>query len=78
VLKNSTRLVSQNAARHLPGPYKNKMNLHIIAALCVIVAFGLYTISTVLGTAFGILGLVFEAIALASIIKVHKNKEHKE
>lgn len=54
------------------------MNLHLIAGLCVIIAFGLYATSAALGTAFGILGLVFEAIALASIIKANKNKEHKE
>ena len=54
------------------------MNLHLIAALCVIIAFGLYAISAALGTAFGILGLVFEAIALASIIKANINKKHKE
>jgi len=50
------------------------MNLHLIAVLCVIIAFGLYAISVVLGMAFGILGLAFEAIVLASIIKVNKNK----
>jgi len=54
------------------------MNLHLIAGLCVIIAFGLYATSAALGAAFGILGLVFEAIALASIIKAIKNKEHKK
>jgi len=54
------------------------MNLHIIAALCVIIAFGLYATSAALGTAFGIMGLVFEAIALASIIKANKNRDDKE
>lgn len=54
------------------------MNLHLIAALCVIIAFGLYATSAAFGTAFGILGLVFEAIAMASIIKVNKKKVHKE
>ena len=54
------------------------MNLHLIAVLCVIIAFALYAASAALGTAFGILGLAFEAIALASIIKAHKNKKHKE
>jgi len=54
------------------------MNLHLIAALCVIIAFVLYATSAALGTAFGVLGLVFEVIALASIIKANKNKEHKE
>lgn len=57
--------------------FKNKMNLHLIAALCVIIAFGLYATSAALGTAFGILGLAFEAIALVSIIKANKNKENK-
>jgi len=54
------------------------MNLHLIAALCVIIAFGLYATSAVLGTVFGVLGLILEAIALVSVIKAIKNKEHKE
>ncbi|MCW8933213.1 MAG: hypothetical protein OQK98_00680 [Gammaproteobacteria bacterium] len=53
------------------------MNLHLIAGLCVIIAFGLYATSAALGTVFGILGLVFEGIALASIIKANKKKDHK-
>lgn len=53
------------------------MNLHLIAALCVIIAFGLYATSAALGTVFGILGLVFEAIALALIIEANKNKKNK-
>jgi len=53
------------------------MNLHLIAVLCVIIAFGLYAISSALGTVFGVLGLAFEVIALVSIVKAKKNKEHK-
>ena len=54
------------------------MKLHLIAALCIIIAFGLYATSAALGTAFGIIGLGFEAIALVSAIKTLKNKEHKD
>jgi len=53
------------------------MNLHLIAVLCVIIAFGLYATSSALGTVFGILGLIFEVIALVSIFKANKNKEKK-
>jgi len=54
------------------------MNLHLIAGLSVIIAFSLYATSAALGTTFGILGLIFEIIALVSIIKAYKSKEHKE
>ena len=54
------------------------MNLHLIAALCVIIAFALYATSALLGTVFGVLGLIFEAVALVSIIITIKNKKHKE
>ena len=53
------------------------MNLHLIAVICVLIAFILYATSAALGTAFGILGLIFELIALVSIIKANKNKEKK-
>ena len=52
------------------------MKLHLIAALCVIIAFVLYATSAALGTAFGVMGLVFEAVALVSIVKANKNKEN--
>jgi len=48
------------------------MNLHLVAALCVIIAFGLYATSAALGTGFGLLALVFEIIAWASIIRANK------
>ena len=54
------------------------MNLHLVAAVCVIIAFALYATSAVLGTAFGVLGLVFEAVALVSMMKAIRIKGHKE
>ena len=50
------------------------MNLHLIAAICVIIAFILYAFNSVIGTGLGILGLMLELVALVSIIKANKKK----
>jgi len=53
------------------------MNLHLVAVICVIIAFVLYAANAAIGTGLGILGLILELIALVSIIKENKNKDKK-